>query len=66
MNKLISLYRFFRTPLLALGLVFIGVGVLYLAVPGLVLSYHNQTWPSVAANRNKGKFDRIQRPRFRH
>ena len=71
MNKLISLWRFFRIPLMALVLVLAGGGLLYLAVPGLVLSYHNQTWPSVAGQivdsrwQNKLVSQNAARPNFK-
>ena len=71
MNKLISLCRFFRTPLIAVVLVLVGGGVLYLAVPGLVLSYHNQTWPRVVGQivesrwHNKLVSQNAARPNFK-
>lgn len=71
MNKLISLYRFFSTPLLALALALIGAGVLYLAVPGLVVSFHNQTWPRVVGQivesrwHNKLVSQNAARPNFK-
>ncbi len=47
MSKLISLFRFFRVPGIALGFVLFGGGLLYLVTPGLWRSYHNQTWSKV-------------------
>ena len=49
MSKLISLFRFFRVPMIALGFVIFGGGLLYLVTPGLWRSYHLQTWGKVTA-----------------
>ncbi|MBS1812473.1 MAG: DUF3592 domain-containing protein [Acidobacteria bacterium] len=71
MNKWISLCRFFRVPLLALGLVMAGAGLFYLAVPKLIISYHNQTWPSVVGQivdsrwQNKLVSQNAARPNFK-
>jgi hypothetical protein len=71
MNKLISLFRFFRVPVMALALVLVGVGLLYLVTPGLWRSYHNQTWGKVTGKiiesrwHNKLVSHNAARPNFR-
>jgi hypothetical protein len=47
MSRLISLFRFLRTPIRALGLILFGVGILYVVMPGLWQAYHNLTWTKV-------------------
>lgn len=71
MNKLISLFRFFRVPVMALAFVVFGSGLLYLVTPGLWRSYHNQTWSKVTGKiiesrwHNKLVSQSAARPNFR-
>jgi Protein of unknown function (DUF3592) len=57
MNKLLSVCRFFKMPLLALVLVLAGGGLLSLTLPKLVVAYHNQTWPSVIGQVLEARWD---------
>jgi Protein of unknown function (DUF3592) len=71
MSTLISLFRFFRVPGIALGFVLFGGGVLYLVTPGLWRSYHNQTWSKVTGKivearwQNKLVSQNAARPNFK-
>jgi hypothetical protein len=71
MSKLISLFRFFRVPVIALAFVFFGGGVLYLVTPGLWRSYHHQTWSKVTGRivesrwQNKLVSQNAARPNFK-
>lgn len=71
MSRLISLFRFFRVPMISLAFVLFGIGLLYLVVPGLWRSYHNQTWGKVTGKivesrwHNKLVSQNAARPNFK-
>jgi len=71
MSKLISLFRFFRVPMMALAFVLFGGGVLYLVTPGLWRSYDNQAWGKVTGKilesrwQNKLVSQNAARPNFK-
>jgi hypothetical protein len=71
MNKLISLFRLCKAPLIALVLVLLGAGLLYFVTPGLWRSYHNQTWSRVTGRivesrwQNKLVSQNAARPNFK-
>ncbi|HEX4946253.1 MAG TPA: DUF3592 domain-containing protein [Blastocatellia bacterium] len=71
MSKLISLFRLFRIPMIALGLALFGGGLLYLVTPKLWRSYDSQSWTQVTGKilesrwQNKLVSQNAARPNFK-